>query len=98
MTSLRRRAGKTSKKERVPSIKKFMNTKMKKIQTAAFGVPEFEMKPEANYRPRISAEHLCRLWLLKQYVKKPITVLVAEALDSYLENMKWAIEEKGGEK
>jgi hypothetical protein len=61
-----------------------MNTKMKKIQTAAFGVPEFEMKPEANYRPRISAEHLCRLWLLKQYVKKPITVLVAQALDSYL--------------
>jgi hypothetical protein len=63
-----------------------MNTKKIKIQTAVFGVPEFEMKPEANYRPRISPEHLCRLWLLKQHVKKPITALVAEALDNYLDN------------
>jgi hypothetical protein len=75
-----------------------MNTKIKRIQTAAFGVPEFEMKPQANYRPRISPDHLCRLWLLKQYVKRPITSLVAEALDTYLENMKWIMEKKGGEK
>jgi hypothetical protein len=59
---------------------------MKRTQTAAFDVPEFEMKPEANYRPRISADHLCRLWLLKQHKGKPITSLVAEALDNYLEN------------
>ena len=70
---------------------------MKRIQTAAFGVPEFEMKPQANYRPRISPEYLCRLWLLKQYTKKPITVLVAEALGAYFEKVKWAAKEKGGE-
>ena len=58
---------------------------MKRIQTATFNVPEYEMKPEANYRPRISADHLCRLWLLKQHSGKPITKLVAEALDDYLE-------------
>ena len=59
---------------------------MKRIQTAAFDVPEYEMKPEANYRPRISAEHLCRLWLLKQRSGRPITKLVAQALDDYLED------------
>jgi hypothetical protein len=28
---------------------------MKKIQSAAFGVPEYEMKWEGTYRPRISS-------------------------------------------
>jgi hypothetical protein len=60
---------------------------MKLIQTATFGVPEFEMKPQANYRPRISAEHLSRLWLLKLRTKKQITKLVAEALDAYFDNV-----------
>ena len=70
---------------------------MKKlIQTATFGVPEFEMKPQANYKPRISAEHLCLLWTLKRKTKKPITKLVAEALDSYLKDADWNFR-KGGE-
>jgi predicted DNA-binding protein len=60
---------------------------MKLIQTAAFGVAEFEMKPQANYRPRISAEHLSRLWLLKQRTKKPISKIVSEALDFYFDNL-----------
>jgi len=76
------------------SKNKFMK---KLIQTATFGVEEFEMKPEANYKPRISAEHLCLLWALKRKTKKPITKLVAEALDSYLENADWNFG-KGGEK
>jgi hypothetical protein len=62
---------------------------MSLIQTAAFGVPEFEMKPQANYRPRISPKHLSLLWLLKQRTNKPITKLVAEAIDEYLENVDW---------
>ena len=56
---------------------------MKRIQTAAFGVPEYEMKWEGTYRPRISPENLRRLWLAKQRTGKPITKLVSEALDYY---------------
>jgi hypothetical protein len=56
---------------------------MKKIQSAAFGVPEYEMKWEGTYRPRISPEHLRHLWKMKQESGKPITELVDEALDSY---------------
>jgi hypothetical protein len=59
---------------------------MKLIQTATFGVPEYEMKPQANYRPRISSKHLRRLRLLKRRTKKPIAKIVAEALDFYFEN------------
>ena len=70
---------------------------MKLIQTAKFGVPEFEMRRQANYRPRISAEHLSLLWLLKQHTKKPITKLVAEALDAYFEKVDWRNERKGSE-
>ena len=66
------------------------------IQTAILGSPEFEIKPEANYRPRISAEHLCLLWLLKRNTGKPITKLVAEAIDLYLEAVDWQTK-KGGE-
>jgi hypothetical protein len=75
------------------SQKKIME---KLIQTATFGVPEFEMKPQANYKPRISAEHLCLLWALKRKTKKPIIKLVAEALDSYLKDVDWNFR-KGGE-
>ena len=65
---------------------------MKKIQTAAFGVPEYDMQREGTYRPRILPEHLRRLWKRKLQSGKPITELVAEALDNYFEN------QKGGEK
>ena len=63
-----------------------MNEKARPIQTATFGVPEYEMKWEGTYRPRISSEHLLRLYSLKHRTKKPITRLVAEALDYYFEN------------
>ncbi len=66
--------------------------KKKYVQTACFGVPEYELVAQFTYRPRISSEHLYKLWLLKQRRKKPITQLVAEALDSYFDRM-----EKGGE-
>ena len=56
---------------------------MKKIQSAAFGVPEYDMTREGTYRPRISPEHLRRLWKMKRESGKPITILVAEALDCY---------------
>ena len=52
-------------------------------QTAAFGIPEYEMKKEGTYKPCISPERLFKLWVLKQQTKKPITKLVAEALDLY---------------
>ena len=50
---------------------------MKKIQTAAFGVPEYDMQREGTYRPRISPEHLRRLRKRKQQSGKPITEPVA---------------------
>ena len=59
---------------------------MKQIQTAAFGLPEYEPESEGSYRPRISPEHLRQLWLEKQRTCKPITKLVAEALDFYFEH------------
>lgn len=61
---------------------------MTKIQTAAFGVPEYEMKWEGTYRPRVSPDHLLSLWRLKQRTGKSITKLVAEAIDEYLKNRK----------
>ena len=47
--------------------------KKKKIQSAAFGVPEYEMNREGTYRPRISPEHLRQLWKTKQEIGKPKT-------------------------
>lgn len=58
--------------------------KRKLIQTATFGVPEYEMKVEEHYRPPVLAEHMCQLRALKRQAGKPITVLVAEALEEYL--------------
>lgn len=55
----------------------------KAYQTAAFGVPEYEMKRVGDYKPRIFPEHLLRLKALKQQTQKPITKLIAEALDLY---------------
>jgi hypothetical protein len=66
------------------------------IQTAILGAPEFEVKPQASYKPRISADHLCLLWLLKRNTGKPITRLVAEAIDLYLKTVNWPTK-KGGE-
>ncbi len=65
---------------------------MRYMQTSRFEVPEFEIKRLGTYRPRISPDHMRRLWLLKQRSKKPITRLVEEALEDYLKK------QKGGEK
>jgi hypothetical protein len=61
----------------------FSACNMKKIQSAVFGVPEYDMNREGTYKPRISPEHLRKLWKRKQESGKPITELVADALDSY---------------
>ena len=55
----------------------------KQIQTATFDVPEYEVRRVGTYRPRILPQHLRRLWLEKQRTNKPMTRLVAEALDEY---------------
>ena len=55
----------------------------RQIQTGVFGVPEYEPKRVGSYRPRIAPEHLRRLWLEKQRTQKPMTKLVADALDEY---------------
>jgi len=52
-------------------------------QTAAFSVPEYDIKRIGYYRLRILPEHLRRLWLEKQRTRKPMTHLIAEALDEY---------------
>lgn len=59
------------------------NPRKRLIQTATFGVSEYEMKWEGNYRPRISPEHLRKLWLEKTHTKRPITQIVSDALDNY---------------
>jgi hypothetical protein len=40
----------------------------------------FDAKREGTYKPRITAEHLRKLWLEKQKTGKKITQLVSEAL------------------
>jgi hypothetical protein len=60
--------------------------KKKLIQTATFGVPEYEMKAEEAYRPRVSLKHLRRPRALKRETGKPITELMATTLDYYFEN------------
>jgi hypothetical protein len=62
---------------------------MKHIQTAAFGVPEYEMKGEGStYRPPLLPEHLQRLQTLKRRTKRPITQLIADALEWYFEEIR----------
>jgi hypothetical protein len=56
---------------------------VKQTQTAAFNVPEYEPRRVGRYRPRILPHHLRRLWLEKQRTSKPMTRLVAEAIDEY---------------
>lgn len=60
--------------------------KIRAIQTATFGVSEYEIKPEKTYRPRVSLKHMRRLRALKREMGKPITELVATALDYYFDN------------
>jgi hypothetical protein len=55
------------------------------IQTAAFGMPGYEPKRVGRYHPAILPHHLRRLWLEKQRTRKPMTKLVAEALNEYFE-------------
>ena len=57
-------------------------------------VPEFEYKPQANYKPRVSVEHLCLLWVVKRNTGKPITKLVAEAIDLYLKTLNFQKERR----
>jgi hypothetical protein len=57
----------------------------RQIQTAMFNVPEYELKRVGRYRHSILPRHLRRLWLEKQRIHKPMTRLIAEALDEYFE-------------
>lgn len=57
---------------------------MKKvIQIGMLGVPDQEVVWVGTYRPRISSEHLLRLYRLKRETKKPVTKLIDEALEHY---------------
>ena len=58
---------------------------MKQTQTAAFGIPEYELQRSEVYRPRISFKRMRRLRIIRKQSGKPITRLVAEALDKYFE-------------
>ena len=60
---------------------------MKQIQTAAFGIPEFELRSSEVYRQKIESWRMVRLLIKKRQTGKPITRLVAEALDIYLDNV-----------
>jgi predicted DNA-binding protein len=60
---------------------------MKHVQTAAFGLPEYEPRRNKGYRPRISPEQLRRLKEEKQRIDKPMTQIVADALELYFENI-----------
>jgi hypothetical protein len=60
--------------------------KMKSNQTSKSSVIGFDNKREGSYKPRISPEHLRKLWLRKTQTGTPITELIAEALDFYFEN------------
>ena len=64
---------------------------MKPIQTSTFNVPEYEVVHGAVYRPRLSLKHLRYLRQIKRHTGKPISKLVAEAIDTYLEQWKGVI-------
>ena len=59
---------------------------MKVNQKSKIRKVEFDTKREGTYKPKIAPEHLRKLWLRKQQIGKPITELIAEALDFYFEN------------
>ena len=60
---------------------------------AFLGAAHYETGATFSYRPRIRDEHMQKLWALKRLRKQPITQLIAEALEMYLD-----AGEKGGEK
>ncbi|MFC1711176.1 hypothetical protein ACFLZ1_01175 [Patescibacteria group bacterium] len=78
-----------------PPEKNYKKKMRKQIQTAILNIPEFEYKPQANYKPRVSAKHLCQLWAVKRNTGKPITKLVAEAIDLYLKTV--SLPKEGGD-
>ena len=59
---------------------------MRQIQSAAFDIPEYEVRSANAYRPCISTAHLRHLRSLKLRTGKPMTRLVSEALDYYFES------------
>ena len=61
---------------------------MKPIQTATFNVPEYEVINGTNYRPRLASKQLRQLRVIKKRTGRPITKLLAEALDDYLDRWK----------
>jgi hypothetical protein len=58
--------------------------RMRQIQTAAFGLPEYEVQPRWTYRPRVKPHLVRKLWELKVKTGKPMTELLSEALERYL--------------
>lgn len=59
---------------------------MKATQTTMMAaIPEYEVEGAVGYRPRIKAEQMGELRRLKEKTDKPITELVEEALEQYLE-------------
>lgn len=68
---------------------------MKAIQTATFGVDEYEVGGPRTCRPRIQPDQHRRLWLLKKKTGKPITELVGEAIEIYLSSMQKVLNERG---
>lgn len=49
------------------------------------------------YSPSLKEKHIRRLYLLKLAVKKPMTVLVAEAVEQYLNQYQSLIKEVSNE-
>ena len=58
----------------------------RQIRNAAIGAPEYEPERVGSYRPKIFPRHLRRLWLEKQRTRKPMTRLIAMALDDYFDS------------
>ena len=56
------------------------------VQTSWFNLPEYDPERVGEYRPRLDPDHLRRLWLEKQRTRKPMTRLIAEALDAYFDS------------
>ena len=52
-------------------------------QISATSKETYNQKREGTYKPRISAEHLHRLWLAKQETGKTIVALVSDAFELY---------------
>jgi hypothetical protein len=80
--------GSAGRAERAANRGMALPTTMKYIQTAAFGVPEYEIKSQPRWgRSRIYPLHYQRLWWLARGTGKTVTQLVAEALHDYVANL-----------